>query len=234
MSSPYDSSVGEPDPRSSLVRVRMGNRTYDAQYVRSCHTCTHPVRALIEEKVLLNYSFPAIAEMYSGREVASEGGGTIRLPDISWRSIQNHYQGRHMPLELEVKRRIVEARAEAMGEQLDGAADRIVEAREVVQMVLEQGHDQLARRQMEVDTKDTLAAAKLLTDLDERAGAQNADAEAWSQAMGVYFETAREVMTPDQWRQFTRRLSANPVLRALEAAQDDDVVDAEFTTIERL
>jgi hypothetical protein len=238
MASPYDPTADEEpgqdvalDPRSSLVRVRIGGTSYDAVYHRTCRTCTHPARALIEEKVLQNFSYPAISELFSGREVQTEGGNTLVLPDVPPTSIRNHYRAKHMPLEFAAARRLADQRADALGDELSGAVERIVETRDVVQMILERGHDQLVTNSMEVDAKDTLAAAKLLADLDERAGNEGATDEAWGEAMQVFFEVTRRHVTPDVWERITRQLAANPVLRALEARQGntDGVIDAEFT-----
>jgi hypothetical protein len=234
MASPYDPSIPgvEPapsadiqDPRASLVRYTIGGKSYDAVFHRTCKTCTHPARALIEEKVLLNYSYAEIAEMFSEREIDDGHGGFIRTPKLAWSSIMNHYRRKHMPLEHAAARKIAEARAEQMGAEIEGAAQRIVHHRDVVQTIVEQGHDLLQRHQLELDAGDVIRAAKLLADIDERAGTDQIDADAWSNAMQTIFETARRIMPPALWAQFTRELSQNPVLRALEAKED--VVDAE-------
>lgn len=217
-----------PDPRSSLVKVRIGPKTYDAVYSPSCHTCTHPARAAIEEKVLLNYAYSAIATMYSGRAVEGPEGEDLTLPDLSWTSIRNHYRNGHMPLEHAAAAKLVERRSEEMAGQIETAVDRVIEHRDVVQTVLERGYERIQQSLEEPDVKDTLAAAKLLADLDSRMGGAATTDEAWGEAMQVYFETARRLMPPEMWARFTRELQQNPVLRAIEAKQNgDDVIDAE-------
>lgn len=221
-----------PDPRSSLVKVRIGPKTYDAVYSSTCHTCTHPARAAIEEKVLLNYSYPAIAKMYSGRAVEGPQGEDLVLPDVGWNSIRHHYRAGHMPLEHAAAGRLVERRAEEMGAEMEAAVDRVIEHRDVVQTVLERGYERIQQSLEEPDVKDTLAAAKLLADLDSRLGGAPTTDEAWGEAMAEFFAIAQRTMPPEMWVRFTRELQTNPVLRAIEARQsgtetiDAEVVDA--------
>jgi hypothetical protein len=76
----------------------------------------------------------------------------------------------------------------------------------------------------------------MLHDIEE-SSKTNLDAEAWSQAMTVYFQTAQELMPEDMWRKFTSQLSTNPILRSLAKkmsgeSEEDDIMDAEVVPSE--
>jgi hypothetical protein len=218
-----------PTIRSSLVRIRVGSRDYDAIRNPRCRVCTSPARMAIEEQLFKGTPYNHIANAFSEVEY-DEGGMTILLPQISPSSIRNHFKNQHMPIEGAVLREISEQRARELGSQYGNVVDTVLDGYTVAKAVLARGYERLARDEIQPDVRETLAAAKLVSDMENgRLG--NVDDEVWSQAMVVYFETAREVMQPEQWNQFCSLLTRNPVLQKLEkkinAGPDEDVVEAE-------
>jgi hypothetical protein len=211
----------------ALVKVNINGREYDAKYVASCHTCTHPARLAIEEALLGSHTYQQIAALYSGVQIEDADGEQFTTPEIGWGSIRNHYRNGHMPLEVAALRELADRRSAEMSASYNGTLERHVTRFQVAESILQKGYDNLVSGNMEVDAKDTLAAAKFLQEAEQ--GSQ-VDAEAWSQAMQVYFETVQRLMPPDMWKRFVAELSKNPILKALEQklnADDGDVIDAE-------
>lgn len=186
---------------------------------------------MIEEKIILGYSYRSIEDLYSDTDMVLEQGESPQwLPRVGRMSIRNHYAAGHMPIEAAEMRRITENRARSISRAVEDG-DTLVDQVSLAEAVLARTHERLVKGEIEPEIKDGLAAAKLLQDLDE--GTESGvTAEAWTQAMTQYFETARRFMPPGMWHQFTQALTGNPILRAIEqklAPQDpDDVIDVEY------
>lgn len=216
-------------PHCALVQVRIGNRTYDAIHNKACHTCTHPARREIEEKILQGKSYRSIAELYSGTDFTQADGTVTRLPMVSWNSIFQHFKNQHLPVEAAVLREVADQRARDIGQHYEEQTARIVDGYSFAQQVLIKTQQDLALGNLRPDVKDGLAAAKLIKEIEESA-AGSVDAEAWSQAMTVYFETARLFMPEDMWSRFTTALAGNPILLAIQKrlTAAEDVMEAEI------
>jgi hypothetical protein len=220
--------------RQSMVQVQIGNRVYDAVYHPTCHTCKHPGRQLIEEKILQNFSFAAIAELYSQKIIQGEAGQKITLPTITPEAIRRHFDNGHMPLEAATLRHLSDQRARQIGSAYEENLGQFVDHMVLAQATVSKVYEALVKDELELSVKDGLAAAKLLADVeaDTQGGL---DAEAWSDAMMIYFETARHHMDERAWRAFTADLAANPILRAMERKlSPGTVVDAQLITPEAL
>jgi hypothetical protein len=210
----------DQDFRSSMVQVRIGGRIYDAIYEPRCNTCTHPGRQLIEAAVLQNYSYRAIARDFSGKTVPGPEGADQVLPEIGHASIRNHFVQGHMPMEAAALRRLAEKRAEEIGSDYENAAEQFVDHHVLASAVVTKTYSRLVLGEIEPEVKDGIAAAKFLSEVERAAGGGGLDSEAWSQAMTIYFETARAIMPPDTWFQFTTALASNPILQAISERMD--------------
>lgn len=209
--------------QSSMVQVRIGDRVYDAVYEPRCRTCTHPGRQLIEAAVLRNYSYRMIAREFSSKEVPGPEGTTQILPDIGHASIRNHFVQGHMPMEAAALRRLAEKRAEEIGADYEEALGQFVDHHILANAVVQKTYDRLVLGEIEPEVKDGLAAAKFLADAQAAAGGGGGiDGEAWSEAMTIYFETARAIMPPDLWYQFTTKLATNPILQAISERMNSE------------
>lgn len=217
--------------RNSLVQVKIGNRVYDAIREPRCHTCNHPARMEIETMIVENYAFRVIAERFSEVEHTDSSGDVEVFPELSMQSVQNHYKQGHIPLEAAVLRRLAEKRAEELGVHLDQLSGRFVDHHVYSQAVLERAHQRVVNGEVDVEVKDGLAAAKFLAE-SERVAGGDLNAEAWSQAMEIYFLTAREIMSPTQWHQFTQALRTNDVLNGLINRINSDERAIEASTVD--
>jgi hypothetical protein len=211
----------------TLIKVKINGEEYHAKYVKACHTCTHPARLAIEEALLGQHSYQAIASQYSGVEIEAEDGEVFTCPELSWTSVRTHYRNGHMPLEVAALRALADKRSEELADSYNGTLERHVSRYEVAETILAKGYERILSGATPIDAGQTLAAAKFLHDAEQ--GSQ-VDAEAWSQAMQVYFEVAQELMPEDIWAQFVQRLSVNPVLKAIERKMnsEDGVIEGEI------
>ena len=223
--------VAKVPARGSIVQIKVGTHTYDAVYVSSCHTCTHPARMHIEEMLLQNYAYRAIASKYSGRDIEFEGA-IEKMPSVSYNSIRSHYLQGHMPMESTTIRRLAERRARQIGSRYEEKAEQFVDHYLLAETVVHKAYTGLVGGSIDIDLKDGLAAAKFLQEIEASSNG-GLDSEAWSAAMTVYFETAQQIMPPEMWVEFTEALGKNPILRALQRSMDpnsdqDEVLDAEL------
>lgn len=204
----------KPNHPASLVMVRVGGHDLPQRSEARCHTCQHPNRLEIETLLVQGYAYRKVAEQ------VSEASGK----PISWWSIRDHYKAEHLPLNTAALRRLSENRTRELGAALDEAADQIVDHVVVAKAILQVGYQRLASGEAVPDVKETLAAAKLVKEIEE-AAAGALDTQAWSDAFVQFFETARSVMSPEQYAEFGHRLATNPVLQAIEAKSQPEPID---------
>lgn len=221
-------------PGHALIKVRIGNRTYDAVRDGRCQTCMHPARMEIEEKVVQGIGYRPIAEQYSETRWTNADGTTITLPKITWTSILGHCTSRHLPVEMAAYQQILEERAREMGQKYEEMTSSVVDGFVFSKQVLAATQMALATGELKPDIKDGLAAAKLIKEMEDSAQG-SVETEAWSQAMTIFFETAQKFMPPDMWAHFGASLAGNPILAAIQNrlnGTQDDTVDAEVVGTE--
>lgn len=204
------------DLHRSMVRVKIGNREYDAAYHSSCHTCTHPARMWIEERILTGWSFRAISARVSGIQVDGPDGVPYPMPEVGFNSIYSHFRNGHMPLAVEAMRQLTEKRARELGSTYEEAAGQFVDHVVLAEAVIARTHERMVLGEIEPDIRDGLAAAKFLA--ETRATVGGDDSAAWSTAMTRYFETARQFMDDRTWDTFASALASDPILRKLAQA----------------
>lgn len=198
----------------SLVRIRIGNREFDAKFSKNCMVCNNPARMEIEACLVKGDSYRAISRHFSEAQWNGRDGSHMVLPELPWQPIRNHYLSGHMPLNAAALRQITDERAQQIGASYENTTARLVDHYTVAKAVVQRGYERMVTGEIEPEIKDTLTAAKLLKEIeDTQIG--TVDAEVWSEAMMIYFETAQELMPPDMWVEFTRKLGANPILRGL-------------------
>jgi hypothetical protein len=217
------------ETRSSLVKVEIGGKTYDAAQIKQCHTCMHPARKEIEQRVLSGHSYRDIAQHYSGTEY-SVGGEPRAFPELEWMSIYTHFKRGHMPVEAAALRQIMDNRAEELGEHYEAETALLVDGYSFSRQVLQKTQEGLLAGDIKPSVSDGINAARLLREMDTDAGG-NVDTEVWSQAMTRYFEVAQKIMPQDMWDRFAQALAVDPILLAIQKrleAVADEPLDAEI------
>lgn len=216
--------------RSSMVNIRVGGRTYPAQRNPRCKICTHPARPLIEERLLYNDTYVAIAAWVTGQEAEQLNGIRITWPEINVAQLSAHYRNGHCPVDTQVLHALTERRATELGVSYEETGGRIVDHMVMLQQIATRGQERLIRGEIEPGIKETISAAKALAaiQLAGQMQEESVDLSAYEQSMGIYFDETRKIMNDEQWDQLVFALSTNPILRKLaERLQSDDVVEAE-------
>jgi hypothetical protein len=199
----------------SLIAYRIAGREYPMTVVSQCKVCMSPHRFDIEKELVSGRTYKKIAE---------------GLPDgaeISWRNVKDHFRNNHLPLEVSATREIVENQAEAMGKSIEDHNGTLVDGITMASLVVQKAFERLAHGQIAPDLKDGMAAAKFLADLGIYDGEGGMDQQAIIEAFMQYHEAAQSVMSDEQFARFGAALERNPVLNALAAKYDGQVVDGE-------
>ena len=206
---------------SSLVTYRVGGREYPMKTVRNCRVCMSPYRFDIEEALISGRTYSKIVES---------------LPedsDLNVRNVKDHYLNEHLPLEQAGIRRIVESRAERVGKSIEDSVESLIDGITLAEVVVQKTFEAIANSEVVPDIKDGMAAAKFLADMGEYDEAGGTDMLAVTEAFMVYHESAEQLMSPEQFEAFGKALSANPVLKALAAKYDGDIVEGEIVPEEQ-
>lgn len=209
-----------PPRPASLVRVQIGNKVYNARRVPGCLTCNHPARMDIETRLVEGHPYHRISHEFSGTEY-TVGRQKKTLPPIPWTSIRTHYLSGHLPIDAKAVRDIAEQRLKELGMHAEQLEERMIDSYMMARLAVSKGFERIARGEVEVTVKEALAAAKMLEEFDIASrNAANGDQEAWQEAMTLYFQEAQQLMAPEMWREFGRRLMSNPQLKALAERLD--------------
>jgi hypothetical protein len=189
-----------------MVMTRVGNQDYPLVSVPQCKTCQSPHRLVIENHLITGRTNTGIRRELEAMDPDGE--------HPSAEGIGDHYRNGHMPLTKAIQRRLIERRAEAIGANMNAELDNLMDHVTVAQMILQRGGEKIATGDIDPDVAQTLQAAKFLWDVEKQAEG-SVDNEMWTTAFMVYMESARELMTEEQWQTFGRKLSNHPVLREL-------------------
>jgi hypothetical protein len=201
---------------ASSVMYRVGGRFYPMVVSPTCRTCQSPYRSYIENQILCGYTY---------RQISDSLPEDLRL---SPRQMSDHYRHGHMPLAEAARRAIVEKRAAE--KQLDSVngLDNLVDHITVLEAIVRDGSDLLARREIQPTVKELMAAADALAQL-EAAGDTADDWDAVNKGIQHVMKMARARMTPAEFALFSRDLVTDPYLKRL---MDGNVLDAELVPAE--
>ena len=219
--------------RSAMVQIRIGSRTYPAVRDPRCPVCLHPGRVQIEEKLLFNETYKAIAEWAADVDHEDIDGTIVAWPVLSPAQLTRHFKSGHCPIDARVLHDLTEARNGEMATGYETMSGRVVDHVVTLQSVLSRGQERLVRGEIEPGVKETISAAKALAALEVAAAQTEQQDRSWfyESAMKIYFDEAQKIMNPEQWTRFSMALQTNPVLRQLtERAQQTEIVDAEVVS----
>lgn len=197
---------------ASLVMMRVGRHEYPARYVPECLTCTSPFRHQIEADVVGGRTYAAIVRMLP----PAQGDAP---PNPSVDSIRNHFTGGHMPIQAEMRRRLIETRARQVGKSIEDAAETLVDQYTLAQTVVHRTFERLASGEIEPDLSDGLAAAKFVQQVEAEMES-GLDQEVWVNAMQHLLTTAERYMPHDRWQAFGQEMMASPVIKALREQRE--------------
>lgn len=181
--------------------VKVGGRTYAPKIRKNCLTCQSHYRIEIENLILNGYGYEHVA-----REVGDAG--------LTARNIGEHVRRGHLPIDQIIRREIIEDRAKEVGKSIESDAylsDHITVAR--------LGIARYSRYMNETDAipseQMVLGMMKLLATVEAKAAEENVDRATLVEGFMVFMETARSIMSTEQFQAFGMRLNTNPVLASL-------------------
>lgn len=217
--------------RSSMVNIRVGNRTIAAYRSNRCKVCMHPARPLIEERLLMNDTYPTVAEWVSNHEVEEIDGTLVEWPPLTVSQLHRHYNSGHCPLDTQVLHELSRQRMDELGLDYEASTQRVVDHVVAAKLVLSKAQERLVRGEIAPDVKDYLSAAKLLHDIER--GAEGVDQSEqlimWARAMEVFFTVVQRHVDGGTWQAIGSDLALNPVLREItQRMETSDIVDAEL------
>lgn len=206
-----------PEHPASMVMVRVGGRDYPQRTVPNCHTCQHPNRAFIENQLVAGISYVAIVRELEG---TPEGG----MGHPSAEALANHVKNGHLVSPAHVRRRIIDARAEAIGMAIEDEVSLIdhITANDVI---LQRGYERMVSGEIEPTMAD-LANAIAFRARVEATSADGYDQEAWSQALHAYMEVAKQFIPAEQWNRYGQMIDAHPLMRAINQRLTQPAQDA--------
>ena len=192
----------DPNSRRSVVTYRVGGREYPLVNAANCIVCSSEHRSLIEEQLLKGYGYAAIVRHLP------EGAG------VNKDNVTQHVKRGHLPLDVTVRRAIMEDRATALGKQLEDAEGTIVDHLSFARLGLQRVVERMAEGTLVPDIKDGIEFAKLIIKMEEMAGdGQALDQQIIFRGFLEWMKVIQRVCTPEQVREIGALLSPNTVIR---------------------
>lgn len=210
---------------ASLASYRFGGRVYPYRTVASCLTCNSPERLTIEQRIARGVPYRRIVEDLDLSDPRNR---------VTTRSLRSHFERGHMPVEAEAVRRIIDRRAIERGLDIEDSVQGLADGAVFAEAVLHKATEAISTGDLQPSIMDGLQAAKFLEDI--RPAIEGGSESDYLLAFLTYHTIAQQIMTDSQFEEFGRRLSDNPVLRALieqYSAEDEVVPDDEGDFYER-
>lgn len=210
MNDSSSSSSLSPARASSVVTYRIGGREYPLKSVANCKVCKSPHRFTVEQQILRGNTYRSISE------------GLPTDADLSVGNIGKHFQNKHMPLQVEPIRRLVENRARQVGKSIEDSEDNLVDGVVLAEAVVQRVFEAIVEGEIEPSVRDGLRATKMLADLGvyDQGGL---DQEAFESAFEAYHEEVGRVLSVEQFDRLSRALASNPILAALARRYEQTV-----------
>lgn len=191
--------------RPSALVYRIGSREYPMRTVPRCKTCQHPQRSQVETMLMRGYGYAAIR-----RALGDEGQGSESR--LSTENLRNHAS--HMPIDVAVRRAMLEAHATSIGQEIDGCETSIVDALGLLKGVVQATWEGMADGTIQPEISEGISAAKALASFQQFAGSE-LDVVIAKQALMVFVEIAEDMMPKERFDAFMLRVKAHPAIKAL-------------------
>lgn len=209
-------SPGELVPaNSSIVQVKIGRREYSMVRHTRCGVCMHPGRFAIEEKMMLNFGYPAIVRFVSSHDVTQDDGSTEEWPELSRMQLINHRNAGHIPLNAEMVQELARRRAEQQGIDLENHSGQFIDHVVANEIILQQGLESLIKGEIKPDVKDLQAAIKLRAEL-EADNHKNENIEQYQDLAVEIFRTLQAELDEPTFRAIMTKISTNPTFKAIQ------------------
>lgn len=183
-------------------RVVIGGKEYDKPWDLNCGACRSPWLAQIDAMLAEGYSLRQIRKHLAGLRPAPPNEQILRTHIA-------HLADPHRKARL-----AFEEAAESRGDDTTAHGAQLTDA---LQAVIRAGTERLAHGELDVQTRDMLAAMKLMEQIERNRTGEGVEASAWQAALMEFFEIVRKHLTPAQWRAFVIDVYDSPTIRAVLA-----------------
>lgn len=163
-------------------------------------------RQQIETALLKGYGYSTIVES---------------LPEsanLSARNIEKHVALGHMPLEMHVRRQIIEDRAKEAGKSLADATDSLIDHVAFARLGIQQAYEDIVEGKQHVTVRDAIRLVSLLAKTEKEAGGGGVDNQMVTRAFMVVMNAIGEHADPEVADAIMDAITADPVMQALNAA----------------
>lgn len=186
----------------------------------------HPGRFAIEEKMLMNFGYPAIVRFVSDQEIRKDDGSIETWPALTRMQLINHREKGHIPMNQQMMRELAEQRALQEGIDLTEHTGQFLDHYLVSKLVMTQGYEALIKGEIKPDVKDTLAAAKLQAEMDA-ANKQSLTTEQMQDLIFLYFRTVQKNVDLQQWQKIMREIQDNPLVLRFQQQQQQRQIEGQ-------
>lgn len=216
----FSSNEGELVPQSkSIVQVKVGSREYSMVRSTRCAVCMHPGRFTIEEKMLLNFGYPAIVRFIAEQpEIRKDDGSVETWPELTRTQLINHRNAGHVAANAEILHEFAQRRAEILGFDFETSSGALTDHYIGVQMVLQDGIERLVRGEIKPEVKDLLAASKMLADLENN-NKQDATIEQYQELIPLFFAVVQKRVPAETFKVIMGEIQTHPVVKKYQQQQ---------------
>lgn len=187
-----------------LATATVDGRLFSLKSVQNCLTCQSPYRGAVEQALVTGRSYKSVIA-----DLPPDAG-------LNERNLKEHFARQHVPLASEGLRRHREREAEERGQVVEAGAAAVADHVTFAKRLLGQVERRLAAGEIEPNVRDGLAAASLLSRVQEQAQGALTETDwlyAFSRIMGI----TQEVVDRETFREIGDRLRADPELQELAA-----------------
>jgi hypothetical protein len=189
-------------PPAASAMYRIAGRTYPLKTVRNCPVCSSAFRPAIENYLILGYSIASIVQNLP--------------PDsaITSAEITRHHKGKHMPLQEDVRRSLIERRATELKWDPEAESRRLDDHITFLRMGVHDVMTRMATRELEPDIKDGIQMARVLAAIDIDSDTEKY-LSSYVTSIRIMLELTKEIMSEDQFLKFSHMLMQDPNMARL-------------------
>lgn len=209
-----------PSPPAASAMYRIAGRTYPLRTVRNCQVCSSAFRPAIENYIILGYSIKSIVD---------------NLPpdyNITQAEITRHHKLKHMPLQEDVRRSLIERRATELKWDPEAESRRLDDHITFLRLGVHDVMTRMATREIEPDIKDGISMARVLAAIDIDADTEQY-LNSYVTSIRIMLELTKSIMSEDQFQKFSRMLMQDPnMARLMGTAQPAEITVGHQTETE--
>lgn len=218
-SEPSDFDAVTTTRQATMVEVQLGGRRYPFRHSVKCKVCNSTERFAIEEALLVGRSYASIIRGLPDRYRDSDSADCITIDAMRWHLKQ------HMPTDVTVSRAVIEQRAQEMGRALDTMEGTLIDAYSVAAEVMRIGFERIARGEIKVGLDHTLAAAKMVSEMENKASA-SVDTTVQAEMVTLLLQHVRSMLSDEQFLALSENFKADPLFKGLMAKMRGDALPA--------